>query len=119
MRQEIDRRDFSVNKVTSEREITLKSLASEVSESLSGEHEIKIASFDATMGNPAMVISKSAPAETGNYIQRALAHVQNISQALGLPATQPAEVVDPNVQQTSSGAVAVHLRQQYKGIPIF
>lgn len=120
MSREIDLRDFSTSKVTPSRETELGSLALEVSDRLSGEHRIRIASFDPTTGNPAMVLSETAPAEKGNYVQRALDHMRNIGRVLGLEATQPAEfLADPNVQQTSSGAVAVHLQQQYKGIPIF
>jgi extracellular elastinolytic metalloproteinase len=120
MSREIDRRDFSVNKVTPARERELKSRASRVSDRLPGAHRVRIESFDATSGNPAVVTSESAPAEKGNYIQRALEHVQNISGALGLTAAQSAEfVADPQVQQTSSRSVAVHLQQHYKGIPIF
>jgi extracellular elastinolytic metalloproteinase len=120
MSREVDRRDYSVNKVTPARENELKSLASDVSDRLPGAHRVRIASFDATTGNPAVVRSEAAPAQPGNYIQRALDHVQNISRALGFAATQPAEfVADPHVQKTTSGAVAVHLQQQYKGISIF
>lgn len=120
MAREIDRRNFSINKVTTARETELVSLASEVSDRLPGAHRVRIESFDATTGNPSVVASESAPSEKGNYIQRALDHVQNIRRALGFTATQPAEyVADPNTQETSSGAVAVHLQQQYKSIPIF
>ncbi|MBI1929646.1 M36 family metallopeptidase, partial [Candidatus Poribacteria bacterium] len=120
MSREVDRRNFSVNKITSVRETELHSLASGVSETLPGAHRVRIASFDAVTGNPAVVASESAPAERGNYIQRALDHLRSISGILGFAATQPAEfVADPHIQQASSGAVAVHLQQQYKGIPIF
>jgi extracellular elastinolytic metalloproteinase len=106
--------------MTPERETELESLASSVSDSLPGAHRVRIGRYDATTGNPAVVSSESAATETGNYIQRALDHVRMISRALGLTATQPAEfVADPNVQKTSSGAVSVHLQQQYKSIPIF
>ncbi len=120
MSREIDRRDFNINRVTPTRETELKSLASDVSDRLPGTHRLRIASFDASTGNPALVISESAPAETGNYIQRARDHVRSISRVLGFMPTQPTEyVADPSIQQTSSSAVAVHLQQQYKGIPIF
>jgi len=120
MGREIDRRDYTVNRVTAERETELRALASDVSNRLRGPHRVRIASFDAATGNPAVVVSEQAPAATGNYTQRALEHVRNISGALGLVASQPAEyVADPNIQRTTSGAVAVHLQQQYKGIPIF
>lgn len=120
MSREIDCRDFSVKKVTPVRENELKSIASDVSDRLPGTHRVRIARFDANTGNPTVVISDSAPVETGNYIQRALDHVRNISSALGLVATQPTEfVADPQIQKTTSGAVAVYLRQQYKGITIF
>ncbi|WKZ19302.1 MAG: M36 family metallopeptidase [Candidatus Jettenia sp. CY-1] len=120
MSREIDRRNFSVNKVTPAREAELKSHASEISDRLPGSQRIKIKRFDTTTGNPAIITSEDGPAETGNYIQRALDHVRNISKALGLTATQPNEfVADPHIQHASSGAVAVHLQQQYKGISIF
>lgn len=118
MSREIDRRDLSINKVTPAREKELNLLASEVS--LPGAHRVRIERFDPTTGNPAVVISESAPAEKENYIQRALDHVKGISKPLGLTAVQSNEFVpDPNIQKTKSEAVAVHLQQQYKGIPIF
>jgi extracellular elastinolytic metalloproteinase len=120
MAREVDRRNFSVNKVTRIRETELESIASEVSDRLPGAHRLRIEKFDPNTGNPSMISSESAPSEKGNYIQRALDHVQNIRRALGFTATQPAEYqADPNIQETSSGAVAVHLQQQYKSIPIF
>src|SRR5215218_10355636 len=117
MSREIDRRDFSADK-SEVRQSELESIASEVSQDLQGDHQISISNFDAATGNPAVVVSEDAPAEEGNYVQRALDHVQAISGALGLVATQPTEFApDPNVQTTSSGATAVHLHQEYKGIP--
>lgn len=119
MSREIDSRDFSADK-SELRQSELESLASEASQKLQGDHRIRISNFDAATGNPAVVVSEDAPEEEGNYIQRALDHVQAISGALGLVATQPTEFApDPNVQRTSSGARAVHLQQQYKGVPIF
>ncbi|MGH8057162.1 MAG: hypothetical protein ACREOH_07985, partial [Candidatus Entotheonellia bacterium] len=120
MGREVDRRDFQVNRVTSARDAELRSLAADVSERLPGAHRVAIARVDPTTGNPARVTSESAPAERGNYIQRALEHVRNIGRALGLEATQAPEfVADPHPQETSSGAVTVHLQQRYKGIVIF
>jgi extracellular elastinolytic metalloproteinase len=120
MPRELDRRDFSVNKVTPAQEAELHSRASDVSARLPGGHQVRISSFDATTGNPRVITSDAAPAETGNYIQRALDHVRSISGVLGLAATQPTEfMADPHMQRTSSDAVTVHLQQQYKGIPIF
>jgi extracellular elastinolytic metalloproteinase len=118
--RELDRRDFGESKVTSDREAELRSIASEVSERLPGEQRITITSFDATTGNPEEVRLEDAPVEEGNYVQRALGYVQGISRALGIEATQPAEFApDPQVQEATSGAVAVHLQQLYKGIPVF
>ncbi len=120
MGREMDCREFSVKRGSSARENELKLLAAEVSDSLPGAQRVIVDSFDATTGNTAVVNLVAAPAEKGNYIQRALDHVRNIGNVLGLSATQPAEfAADPNIQETSSGAVAVHLQQQYKGIPIF
>src|SRR5262245_32990864 len=120
MSREIDRRDFSSSRVSPAREHELDSQASAVSDLLPGEHRIQPSNIDAITGNPRIVTSEAAPAEAGNYVQRALDHVQRIKGALGLTATQPAEfVANPHYQETSSGAVAVHLRQYYKGIPIF
>jgi extracellular elastinolytic metalloproteinase len=118
--REVDRRDFSVNRVTPARETELNDRARAVSNHLPGEHRVSISGFDPTTGNPATVASEAAPAEQGNYVQRALDHVMGISRALGLaPSQAPEFVADPHVQHTSSGAVAVHLQQRYKGITIF
>ncbi|MEN6428245.1 MAG: M36 family metallopeptidase [Phycisphaerales bacterium] len=98
----------------------LRSLASSASDCLPGAHRVHIARFDAATGNPAAVTSEAAPADSGNYVQRALDHVRQIGRTLGFAATQPVEfVADPEYQTASSGAVAVHLQQTYKGIPIF
>jgi extracellular elastinolytic metalloproteinase len=114
-----DLRVFSVDK-SDARRAELENVAPEVSERLQGDHRVSISSFDAATGNPAAVISENAPAEEGNYVQRALDHVQAISGVLGLVAAQPPEFVpDPNFQTTSSGTTAVHLQQQYEGIDIF
>ena len=120
MSRELDRRDFSQRRTILNRDAELRSLASAVSDRLPGAHRIRIARFDGVTGNPATVASEAAPAGAGDHVQRALEHVRGISRALGLTATQPAEfVADPDFQTTSSGAVAVHLQQAYKGIPIF
>lgn len=120
MGREVDRRDFTVNRLSAARENQLHGLASEVSDRLPGDHRISIAGFNPVTGNPALVASEAAPDEKGNYVQRALDHVRGISRALGLVATQPVEfTADPNTSQASSGSVTVHLQQQYKGISIF
>lgn len=120
MNREIDRRDFSINKVTPVREAELNLAATEISDMLPGAHQIRIERFDTTTGNPSIITSESAIADSGNYIQRALTHVQKISRALGLATTQAIEFTPaPIALKTSSGAVAIHLQQNYKGIPIF
>ena len=101
-------------------EAELHSRASDASIRLPGGHQVRISSFDATTGNPRVITSDGALAERGNYVQRALDHIRSISGVLGLALTQSPEfTADPHIQRTSSGAVIVHLQQQYKGIPIF
>jgi extracellular elastinolytic metalloproteinase len=120
MSREVDRRQRRAGLVTPERETRLHELAAEVSEALPGAHRLEVAAVDSTTGNPAAVHSEEAPAQRGNYIQRALDHLQAAGPALGLEATQPTEyVVDPVEQRTSADAVTVHAHQRYKGIPIF
>lgn len=120
MSKELDRRDFSRSRLTNVRENALNAAAESVSGHLPGNHRIQISRFDPGTGNPAVVRSEFAPAEQGNYVARALDHVRNIRGALGFELSQAAEFeADHNYQQTSSGAVAVHLQQLYKGIPIF
>jgi extracellular elastinolytic metalloproteinase len=118
MSREIDRRDQSVNRVTPLREEEMRERAAAAS--LPGAHRVRIEGLDANTGNPALIASDSAPAEEGNYVQRAMDHVRGLSGVLGLAADQPKEFqADPDFQTTSSGSVAVHLQQRYKGIPIF
>jgi extracellular elastinolytic metalloproteinase len=124
MTREIDLRVqggyFEEDKREPRRQAELENVATQISQNLPGEHRIRIESFDAVTGNPAAIASESAPAEAGNYVQRALDYVQRISPALGLVATQPKEFkTSPYAQETSSGARAVHLKQTYKGIGIF
>lgn len=120
MGREVDRRDQTIQRDTTDRKNALRKLASEASDRLPGEHRLRITKFDPTTGNPAVIASESASTEPGNYIARALEHVGQISRALGLEATQPAEFApDPHIHTTSSGAVAIHLHQRYKSIPIF
>ena len=120
MSRELDCRNYSERKVVPDREAGLRSMASASSDRLPGAHRIRITRFDPTTGNPGAIASEAAPAEKGNYVQRALNHVSGISRALGLTAAQStAFTADPSYQTTSSGAVAVHLQQTYKGIPIF
>src|SRR5215213_926037 len=105
MGREIDKRDFGVNRTTTARSNDLSARATLVSESLPGIHTLSIESFDEATGNPKLVASAGAPAEQGNYVQRALSHVQSISTVLGLEETQTPEfLADPNVQVSSSGA---------------
>ena len=120
MGREIDLRDWSVNRLTPARQEELTALAAEASVRLPGDHELRITGFDRATGNPSTVASDLAEPERDNHIQRALNHVRSIGRVLGLAATQPTEfAADPNIQRTSSGAVTVHLQQQYKGIPVF
>jgi extracellular elastinolytic metalloproteinase len=120
MSREIDLRDFAVSRATGARRAELHSRALDASAELPGSHRLSVDRFDPLTGNPSRVVSESAPAQPGNYVQRALDHVQRVGRALGLEAGQANEfVADPNYQRTSSGAVAVHLQQQYKGIAIF
>lgn len=57
---------------------------------------MRVDRLDNMTGNAGRVISESAPVVQGNYVQRALAHVQAISPALGLtddPDERPAEFI--------------------------
>lgn len=120
MSREIDLRDPARTRLTPARTDRLNDLSEGVSNALAGEHRVRIASFNGLTGNPAVIASDGAVAEAGNYVQRALAHMQSLTPMLGLEAGQAAEYApDPHVQTASSGAVAVHLQQNYKGIPIF
>ena len=117
MSREVDVRDSSVNRATSARKNKLTSLATEAS---SKDLNVRIRRFSPVTGNPELIASVPATSEKANFVQRALDHVQRLSRTMGLAETQSAEYMpDPNYQTTSSGAVAVHLRQKYKGIKIF
>jgi extracellular elastinolytic metalloproteinase len=117
--KEIDVRT-TTDRTDPQRREALHDAAAEVSATLAGDHTIEVASFDAETGNPAVVVSRGSEGLEGDYVSRALAHVQHISRALGFEQGQPPEYLpDPQHQTTSTGAVAVHLRQAYKGIPIY
>jgi extracellular elastinolytic metalloproteinase len=67
-----------------------------------------------------MPTDRTAAGISGSFVQRALEHAAQSRDALGLDEGQTPEFrADPLAQETSAGAVAVHLRQEYKSIPIF
>ena len=120
MRKDIDKRQFSKDKLTESRQHELTQYAKEISKNLPGEHNISIEEFNGPTANAAKVKSHSAPAEKGNYVERALQHLQTSKEGLGMAPSQAAEyAVNPMVQSTSSDAQIVHAQQLYKGIPIF
>lgn len=120
MGRETDKRNFQASKLTQDRISSLNTFADEASAKLAGDQRVTITMFDKTTGNPAKIKSDEAPAEKGNYIKRALDHLQAISAPLGFEPTQPVEfTASPNYQEVSSGAVTVHIQQDYKGIPVF
>jgi extracellular elastinolytic metalloproteinase len=120
MAREVDVRQEAATEEAPEREAELVEHAERVSEQLPGDHEVRVERVDPVTGNPAVVASVDAPAEIGNYVQRALDHVQSIGDTLGLAAGQAPEFApDPQVQETTTGARAVNLQQLYKGIPIY
>src|SRR5213595_3546878 len=110
MGREIDVRDHSRNRSTPQRAALLQNKANEISSRTPG-HTIQLGRVNPATGNPtaaALATPAPAPGEE-NYIQRALQYVHTVGPAMGLTATQAPEfVADPALQQTSSGAHAVH-----------
>lgn len=120
MARELDRRESSPPPGIENREEEIRALASEVSDRLPGAHRLRVTSFDEATGGAEVVASESAPAEKGDYVRRALDHLQRISPALGLTEGQAAEYsADPTPQRTSSGMISVHVQQRHQGIPVF
>ena len=91
MSREVDRRDNSINRVTPAREVEFRNRAAATSERLPGSHRVLVASLNPSTGNPTAITSEGAPAEDGNYINRATDHVRGLSSVLGLAASQPNE----------------------------
>jgi extracellular elastinolytic metalloproteinase len=117
--KEIDLRNFdsaesfSPNKTKIFRKISKKTI---------GNYNISIKNIDTFSGNPSDIIVESAPKTANNYVTRSLDYLNNISTTFGFDKSneqQPEFDADPHVQKTSSNATAVHVNQNYKGIPIF
>lgn len=120
MSREFDAREPAANRLSPARVAALMAAADAASGQLAGAHRIRIKGLSASTGNPTGLVSDDSPAEAGRYVQRALAHMQTISAALGLAPSQPNEfVATPTPQTTSSGAASVYLQQTYKSIAIF
>lgn len=108
------------DRTSPERAEHLADAAARISDGLPGEHRVHVASLDRATGNAAVIVSHRPEAGGEDFVRRALDHVRHLGPALGLAAEQPPEFqADPHVQRTSSGGAAVHLRQLYKGIPIY
>ena len=120
MGKELDRRDYTANRATEARKVSADASATRASETLPGSETVRVASLSAVTGNPAVIASASAPAEKGNYVERAASHLNRLHAVMGFSAAETPEFVpDDHAQETSSGAVAVHFQQRHKGIPIF
>ena len=120
MGRELDRRNFNNDRGTAARESQLQIEAERISDGLPGNHRVRVDRFGAISGNPTRVISRAAPVESGNFLQRAKDHINSIRGVLGLTASQSIEfIADENYQITSDGSVAVHFRQFYKSLEIF
>jgi hypothetical protein len=74
---EIDKRDFSVNRATPDRQKKLNLQAEEISKKLFGSHEIKIDKFDVTTGNFAKIISESAPIPDNSEEKKVMLNERN------------------------------------------
>lgn len=127
MTRETDVRNPATDRTTTSRSARLASQTEAVSRRLSAEHTVEIESFDSTTGNPHRIVSEAAPVGEGDYVQRALSHIRAIRPVLGLTPDERVAVddssvtfvPDPSYRTTSSGAVAVSLRQTVFGIPVF
>lgn len=120
MTKEIDTRDFSRPIVGDDQLKTLESEAEAVSASLVGDHTVTPRGVNPLTGSPCELRSLGAASGEGSYTERALAHVKTSTQAFGFSSGSSADFVpDPEVRTTSAGAVAVHLNQEYRGIPVF
>lgn len=120
MSRELDRRNFNRDRGTAERQSRLQIEAENISDGLPGNHRVRIDQFRPISGNPTRVISRAAPVESGNYLNRAKDHINSIRGVLGLVASQPVDfIADEDYQITSDGSVAVHFRQFYQSLEIF
>jgi hypothetical protein len=120
MVREIDARDYSFSRATGDRAREFERFATETSARLPEEHTVKVARLNALTGTPTQISSTDSPPSQSDLIGAALSHVQSISATLGFAPSTPAEFVpDSRVQETSARTRIVHLRQQYRGIPVF
>lgn len=119
MSQDLDRRDDPPSRLTPQREAELRARVAEL-EAAHPDLQVRIAGFDAQTGNPHRVMLSGTQPERGRFVERALGCARIIAPVIGLAPTQQLELLpSPMVAQGTSGAAAVHLHQQYKGIPIF
>ncbi|MFB6448173.1 M36 family metallopeptidase [Bradyrhizobium tunisiense] len=63
-----------------------------------------------------VVVAGDSLQSSGFYVQKAREHLRSIAGFNGLPAEFEA---NPRVSKTSGGAAVVHMRQQFKSIPVF
>lgn len=120
MKKERDLRNFRKSKVTASGKRRLRRYEKSVSEKLPKKHIVVIEGLDSFTGNPNTVVSKFAPKKKGNYTHRALEHLHATKTVRGLTKDQASEYKpSPVRQETSTGAVIIHVQQQHKGINIF
>lgn len=116
----IDTRNFTINRATDARMNELSQAADDVSEQLPGTHTVSVPALNSLTGTPNSLLSNNAPSTAGSLIEQALSFVTQTSAAFGFAPGEPVEFVpDPTIETTSSESKAVHLLQNYHGIPVF
>jgi hypothetical protein len=134
MAKDLDTRNFAYDRTTDTGIGDLSGFAETVSYNLPGEHKVNIARMNSWTGCPDQLISTKATSSvdvksirktpevlSSALIDQAVEHVKATALALGFAAAEPPDLVpDPHVEELNSNVgFAVHLYQQYRGIPVF
>ena len=129
-----DTRDYAHDRTATRGFANLAGYASAVSYRLPGDHTVEVARTNPFTGSPDVLTSKGATPgvdikatrEGGKdiaplLIDQALEHIRRTATALGFVAEEDPEFVpDPHVEQLADGTgYAVHLYQQFRGVPVF
>jgi extracellular elastinolytic metalloproteinase len=119
MSRELDLREVHADRATRERWEALSGAASQLSERLPGAQRVRVTSVDPVTGNADVVVAEATPALRGDYVERATEFLTQTSPVLGLTEQAAEFRAAGEEQETSTGAVAVHVQQLYGGIPVF
>lgn len=116
----IDTRDFNHDRATEARLFELGRIAAQVGPYMPEGTGIKMSRVNAMTGMPTVIEFLGTQPGGTSYVARSLVMMETMIGLVSFAGEAPPRFsVDSRVQKTRGGMKAVHMQQEYRGVPVF